>query len=66
MKRKSQNKVIAGVCSGIAAHYGNEINPNIFRGIFVMCTLIAIFGLVKMGFLFPILYLLLWISIKEE
>lgn len=52
--RDPDNRIIAGVCSGMGAYW--QIEPWIFRVIF----LIFIFGFVG-----PIIYLILWIVIPE-
>jgi phage shock protein PspC (stress-responsive transcriptional regulator) len=56
LKRNLQNKVIGGVCSGLADHFG--IDPVVMRLIFVL------------GFIFwgvgPIIYLIMWLLMPEK
>ncbi len=56
VKRSSNDKVIAGVCSGLAKSL--EIDPIIMRLVFVVGF--AAFGV---G---PIIYLLLWLLMPKE
>lgn len=63
--RDMANAKLAGVCSGISAYF--NIDPVILRVIFVVLTLLGLFGVVeKEGVLFffgPVLYAILWICI---
>ena len=56
VKRNPNDKVIAGVCSGLAKSL--EIDPIIMRLIFIV-------GFVAFG-VGPILYLLLWLLMPKE
>jgi phage shock protein PspC (stress-responsive transcriptional regulator) len=56
IKRNPNDKVIAGVCSGLAKSL--EIDPIIMRLVFVV-------GFVAFG-VGPILYLLLWLLMPKE
>jgi phage shock protein PspC (stress-responsive transcriptional regulator) len=56
IKRNPNDKVIAGVCSGLAKSL--EIDPIIMRLIFIV-------GFVAFG-VGPILYLLLWLLMPKE
>jgi len=52
LKRDKQNKMIAGVCSGIGNYW--SIDPTFIRAIFIVSLLIPING-------FPLIYIILWI-----
>jgi len=54
--RSKDDRVIAGVCGGIAQYLG--IDPTIIRIIFVLIFLTEGFGLM--------LYLILWVVVPEE
>ncbi len=56
LTRLSQDKVIAGVCSGLAAFFG--LDPVVIRIIFVILTLFQGLGV--------FLYLLLWITVPRS
>ena len=56
IKRNPNDKVIAGVCSGLAKSL--EIDPIIMRLIFIV-------GFVAFG-VGPIIYLLLWLLMPKE
>jgi phage shock protein PspC (stress-responsive transcriptional regulator) len=56
VKRSSNDKVIAGVCSGLAKSL--EIDPIIMRLVFVV-------GFLAFG-VGPIIYLLLWLLMPKE
>ena len=56
VKRNPNDKVIAGVCSGLAKSL--EIDPIIMRLVFVV-------GFVAFG-VGPIIYLLLWLLMPKE
>ena len=56
IKRDTNNKVIAGVCAGLAKSL--EVDPIIMRLIFVV-------GFVAFG-VGPIIYLLLWLIMPKE
>jgi phage shock protein PspC (stress-responsive transcriptional regulator) len=56
VKRNPNDKVIAGVCSGLAKSL--EIDPIIMRLVFVV-------GFVAFG-IGPIIYLLLWLLMHKE
>jgi phage shock protein PspC (stress-responsive transcriptional regulator) len=56
IKRNSNDKVIAGVCSGLAKSL--EIDPIIMRLVFVV-------GFLAFG-VGPIIYLLLWLLMPKE
>jgi len=52
LKRDKQNKMISGVCSGIANYF--DIDPVLVRTLFVVGLLMPING-------FPLIYIVLWI-----
>ncbi len=54
MYRDPDNRILGGVCSGMGAYW--QIDPLIFRIIFVLTII---------GFVGPIIYLILWIVIPE-
>ena len=56
MTRDVKNKMIAGVCAGLAKNF--EIDPVIVRLGFLAAFLLWGFG--------PLLYLILWIIMKAE
>ena len=56
LKRNTKNKIIGGVCSGLARHLG--IEPLLVRLGFVFMFLWAGIG--------PLLYLLLWILMPKD
>ncbi|MBR1792631.1 MAG: PspC domain-containing protein [Bacteroidales bacterium] len=55
--RDVHNKMVAGVCSGLAKYL--NIDPTVIRVIYVFLTLFSLF----VGVLF---YLILWLIIPEE
>ena len=57
LKRSSSNRVIAGVCGGIAQTYGWD--PTIVRLVYVLLTLVG----VGTGIL---VYLVLWIIMPQQ
>jgi phage shock protein PspC (stress-responsive transcriptional regulator) len=57
LKRDKQNKMIAGVCSGIGNYW--EIDPTFIRVIFIVSLLIPISG-------FSLIYILIWILTPYE
>lgn len=56
MKRDTKNKIIAGVCAGMAKHF--EIDPVLVRLAFLGSFLLWGIG--------PIFYLILWIITQPE
>ncbi|GAC1353602.1 MAG: hypothetical protein NVSMB42_09620 [Herpetosiphon sp.] len=56
LSRSSTDRIIAGVCGGIARHYG--IDPTIVRIVFVLLGLFAGIS--------PWVYLILWVAIPSE
>lgn len=52
---KSENRVIAGVCGGVANFFG--LDPTIVRVIWALCILLGGFGL--------LLYVILWIVMPK-
>jgi phage shock protein PspC (stress-responsive transcriptional regulator) len=58
LRRSRSNRIIAGVCGGIAEWQG--WNPTIFRIVFVLVSLVSV--------AFPgiLVYLILWMVIPEE
>jgi phage shock protein C len=58
LRRSRKNRIIAGVCGGIAEWQG--WNPTIFRLVFVLVSLISA--------AFPgiLVYLILWMVLPEE
>ena len=61
--RDVDNARVAGVCSGLASYF--NIDPAIFRIIFLVFTLLGIFGGVNIetpvvSISFPVLYVILW------
>ncbi len=57
LKRDKQNKMIAGVCSGIGNYW--DIDPTFIRVIFIVSLLVPING-------FALIYLLIWILTPYE
>ena len=55
--KKSSNKVLAGVCGGLAAHFG--IDPTIVRALYAVLTLFSA------GFPGIILYIILWVVMPD-
>jgi phage shock protein C len=55
LRRRRDNRVVAGVCSGLGAYFG--LDPVVFRIAFVVLTFIGGIGL--------LLYVLAWILIPE-
>ncbi|MFH1751892.1 MAG: PspC domain-containing protein [archaeon] len=55
--RSKQDKIIAGVCGGIAEHF--DVNPTALR-------LIWIFLCVVSFLIFVLIYLILWAVLKEN
>lgn len=55
LTRSSRNRVIAGVCGGVAEYFG--IDPTIIRVIFVLLGLLAGPGV--------LLYLALWVILPK-
>lgn len=51
LQRSTQNKVIGGVCAGLARYFG--VNPVLVRGGFLIALLAFGFG--------PLLYIILWV-----
>jgi phage shock protein C len=56
LRRQRDNRVIAGVCSGLGAYFG--LDPVVFRIAFVVLTFIGGIGL--------LLYVLAWILIPDS
>lgn len=52
LKRDKQNKMIAGVCSGIGNYW--DVDPTFIRAIFIVSLLVPING-------FALIYIILWI-----
>jgi len=57
LKRDKQNKMIAGVCSGIANYF--DVDPVLVRSVFLVGLLMPING-------FPLIYIVLWILTPYE
>ena len=57
LQRSTSNKMIAGVCAGIAKNYFN-LDPTIIRVLYVLMVFFAGFGI--------LLYLILWLVIPSE
>ncbi len=58
LRRNTSNKIIGGVCSGLADYSSRDISPFILRFIFV--------ALAIAGVGFPVLlYIVLWITMPE-
>ncbi len=55
LKRNPRNKVIAGVCSGLADHL--KLDPTLVRLIFVLLAIFAFGGV--------IVYVVLWVILPE-
>ncbi len=55
-KRSSKNKIIAGICGGLGEYF--QIDPVIFRLLFIVLTLGVGFGVLA--------YIILWICIPKE
>lgn len=53
---RSNNKMIAGVCAGLAEYFG--IDPTIVRILYVLMVLFAGFGI--------LLYVILWIVMPKS
>jgi phage shock protein C len=58
LKRSKKEKMIAGICGGIAEYF--EVDPTIVRVIYV---LVSIFSIAFPGIL---VYIILWIIIPEQ
>ncbi|MFA5944401.1 MAG: PspC domain-containing protein [Candidatus Thermoplasmatota archaeon] len=56
-RRSSSNKVIAGVCGGLARYFG--MDPTLARILWVVLTLVS-FGAGLIG------YLLIWLLVPQE
>lgn len=56
LKRNPRNKVIAGVCSGLADHL--KLDPTLVRLIFVLLAIFAFGGV--------IVYVVLWVILPED
>jgi phage shock protein PspC (stress-responsive transcriptional regulator) len=56
--RSADSKVIAGVCGGLGAYF--NVDPVLFRIAFVGLTIIG--SPIAIGWFFPIVYIILWIS----
>jgi len=61
--RDPTNKVIGGVCSGLAAYFNTD--TMLFRLIFLLGTLIPAFTWVHFGGIFPVIYLIAWIVMPK-
>ena len=65
--RDMENARVAGVCSGLAKFF--DVDPIVFRLIFVVCTLLGLFGVFGVfryhaefvSISFPVLYIVLWV-----
>ena len=57
LTRPQNNKMLAGVCAGIANYFG--LDPTLIRVVYTLLTVFTAFAGV-------IVYLLLWIIIPEE
>ncbi len=57
LTRPQNNKMLAGVCAGIANYFG--LDPTLIRVVYALLTVFTAFAGV-------IVYLLLWIIIPEE
>ena len=57
LTRPQNNKMLAGVCAGIASYFG--LDPTLIRIAYALLTVFTVFS----G---AIVYLLLWIIIPEE
>ncbi len=56
--RRSDDKIIAGVCAGIASYFGLDVT--IVRCAYVLLTLLSV------AFPGTLIYILLWIIIPEK
>lgn len=56
LQRSTSNKMIAGVCAGIANYF--NMDPTIIRVLYVLMVFFAGFGI--------LLYLILWLVIPSE
>ena len=56
LQRSTSNKMIAGVCAGIASYF--NLDPTIIRVLYVLMVFFAGFGI--------LLYLILWLVIPSE
>ncbi len=56
LQRSTSNKMIAGVCAGIANYF--NLDPTIIRVLYVLMVFFAGFGI--------LLYLILWLVIPSE
>lgn len=56
LQRSTSNKMIAGVCAGIANYF--NLDPTIIRILYVLMVFFAGFGI--------LLYLILWLVIPSE
>jgi phage shock protein PspC (stress-responsive transcriptional regulator) len=58
LRRSRSDRIIAGVCAGLAHHFG--LDPTLVRVLYVLASILSI--------AFPgiVVYLVLWIVIPEE
>lgn len=58
LHRSRSNRIIAGVCGGLAERFG--VSPNGFRVLYVIVSFLSA------GFPGILVYLILWILVPEE
>jgi phage shock protein C len=58
LRRSRSDRIIAGVCAGLAHHFG--LDPTLVRVLYVLASILSV--------AFPgiVVYLVLWIVIPEE
>ena len=57
LRRSSRNKMIAGVCGGLAEHFGWD--PTLVRVLYVLVSLLSV------GFPGIIVYVILWLVMPQ-
>ena len=58
LRRSRSNRMIAGVCAGLAHHFGLDVT--LMRVLYVLVSILSV------GFPGTIVYIILWIVIPEE
>ncbi len=58
LRRSRRDRMIAGVCAGLAHHFGLDVT--LMRVLYVLVSILSV------GFPGTIVYIILWIVIPEE
>ncbi|MDQ5872181.1 MAG: PspC domain-containing protein [Acidobacteriota bacterium] len=58
LRRSRSNRVIAGVCAGLAGHFG--LDPTTVRVLYVLVSILSA------GFPGILVYVIMWVVIPEE